>query len=168
MKKENIIWDNFHLDEDDWKESYEEWLEINEFDEDDAPMSLNEYMEDTNNTYLEDERANLNKDVDGVIVCLASVGTWMGPRDAYKEIGNNIRDILYSSCELCKWYCDQWNVRSVQAHHDGINFLLYRVAESREKAEWIEDMFFRGKMDEKKFMRHTKSLRPYVAKTYGW
>ena len=167
-KNERIIWDNFDLNEDDWKDAYQEWIEMNEYDEDNAPMSLCEYMYYTNDTYLEDERANLNKDVDGVIVCLASVGTWMGARDGYKEIGNNVRDILYSNCGYCKWYCDRWNVRSVQAHHDGRNYLLYRVAESKEKAEWIEEMFLRGKMDEKKFMRHTKSLRPYVAKVYGF
>jgi hypothetical protein len=29
-------------------------------------------------------------------------------------------------------------------------------------------MLLQGKLDEKKFMRHTKSLRPYVAKVYGF
>ena len=167
-KNERIIWDNINLREEDWEDDYNEWMDINEYTEDDVPMDLAEYMYDTNDMYLEDERMNLDKEVDGVIVCLARVGTWMGTRDGYKECGDNVKDILYSTCEYCKWYCDRWNVRSTQIHHDGRNHLLYRVAETQEKADWIEEMFMRGKMDEKKFMRHTKSLRPYVAKVYGW
>ena len=169
-KNERIIWDNFDLNEDDWKDAYQEWLEMNGYDEDNAPMSLCEYMYYTNDTYLEDERANLNKDVDGVIMCLVDVGTWHGRYNGLGVEGTNIRDILYSNFGfgLSKWYCDRWNVRGVQAHHDGRNYLLYRVVESKEKAEWLKEMLLRGKMDEKKFMRHTKSLRPYIAKVYGW
>ena len=161
---ERIIWSNLDVDYDLWEDDYKEWKEENEW----VDKGLCEWVDETLVNYLYDERCNLHKEVDGVIVCLADVGLWNGRVEGFKQFDSNIASILYSKYDLCKWYCGRWNVRSVQEHHDGSNYLLYRVAESKEKAEWIEEMFIRGKMDMKKFMRHTKSLRPYVAKTYGF
>ena len=167
-KNERIIWSNLDVDYDEWKEDYDEWLEFNGYDEDDAPMGLYEWVDKTLSIYIQDERANLNKEVDGYIVRLVDVGKWNGRYNGLGIEGTNIRDILYSNFGFAKWYCDRWNVRAVEVHHDGRNYSLYRVAESKEKAKWLKEMLLQGEMDEKKFMRHTKSLRPYIAKVYGW
>lgn len=165
---EKIIWSNINLRESEWEDAYREWMDINGYTEDDVPMDLYEWVNDTNNLYLDDERANLNKQVGGYIVRLVDVGKWNGRYNGLGIEGTKVNDILYSNCDFAKWYCDQWNVRAVEVHHDGRNYSLYRVVESREKAKWLKEMLLQGKLDEKKFMRHTKSLRPEVAKVYGW
>lgn len=168
MAKESIIWSNLDVDYDEWKEDYKEWLEINGYDEDNAPEGLYEWVDKTLSTYLDDERANLNKEVDGYVVYLLDVGTWNGRHYGLGVEGRKVNSILYSNCEFAKWYCDRWNVRAVEAHHDGRNYTLYRVVDSLDKVDWLKGMLLQGKLDEKKFMRHTKSLRPYVAKVYGF
>ena len=54
------------------------------------------------------------------------------------------------------------------AHHDGTNYVLYRVAKSREDAERIADKIYNLEIDEAGFRKLTRSLYPYVADIYGW
>ena len=57
----HIIWSNMNLDVDDWREGYQEFLEANELDDDpNDENKLYEYMTETNDEYLSDERTNLN------------------------------------------------------------------------------------------------------------
>lgn len=120
------------------------------------------------NTCLDDERANFkNVPVDGVIMAFADIGTWKGRRQGYKIYEDFVPDILYSSCEENEWYTDRWNVRSIQTHHDGTNYILYRVAKDRASAERIAQKIYNEEYDENDFMRHTKSLKPYFTKVYG-
>ncbi len=168
MTKERIIWSNLDIDYDRWESDYVEWMNDNGYTKEDAPMTLYEWVDDTLSMYMDGERANLNKDVDGYVVYLIDVGRWNGRHYGLGVEGRKVNSILYSNCECCKWYCDRWNVRSVEAHHDGRNYTLYRVVDSLDKVEWLKEMLLQGKLDEKKFMRHTKSLRPYVAKVYGF
>ena len=93
-KNERIIWSNLDVDYDEWKEDYDEWLEFNGYDEDDAPMGLYEWVDKTLSIYIQDERANLNKEVDGYIVRLVDVGKWNGRYNGLGIEGTNIRDIL--------------------------------------------------------------------------
>ena len=70
------IWQNIDLKIEDWKDDYNEYIEINKFkalnpeDEDE----IHDYMVDTNNLYLDDERLNLNKEIDGRILAIADIG----------------------------------------------------------------------------------------------
>lgn len=164
---ERTIWSN-NLDPKDWEEDYKCWLEDGGYTEEDAPMSLVEWMYDTNNIYLDDERANLNKDVDGVIIAYADLGLWYGRVKGIKRIGTNVSDILYSDCDYVDWYCDRYNVRCRATHHDGRNHYLYRVAKDEDTAQRIIDKMCADGMTEEQFRKRTKSLRPYVARTYGW
>lgn len=53
----HIIWSNLSLDVDDWREAYKEFLEANELDADpNDENGLYEYMVETNDEYLTDER----------------------------------------------------------------------------------------------------------------
>lgn len=158
-KWQRIIWTNDDYDE--WKKAM-----IEEGEKEDA-LSYERYGEDCD-IYLGDERTNLDVDVDGWIVAFADLGLWMGRRIGSKVIGNNVADILSSDCEYVTWFCDPYNVRCRATHHDGTNYILYRVAESKEKAEEIARKISYRKMSEEQFRRATKSLRPYVANVYGW
>jgi hypothetical protein len=157
-KQKRIIWTNEDCDE--WCDAMREEIT----DEEITP----EYYYYCCNEEIIDERINLHKDVDGYIVAFASLGLWNGRRNGAKLVGTTVSDILYSDCDYVTWYCDPYNVRCSAAHHDGRNYILYRVAESKEQAERLVNKIAYEGMTEEQFRRATKSLRPYVAKVYGW
>jgi hypothetical protein len=118
--------------------------------------------------YLDDERANLDVEVNGVIVAFGVLGLWDGNHNAACTFGNKVKNILKSECDYLDWYCDRYNVRCRASHHDGTNYYLYRVAKDREQAKRLVDAIAYEGMTEEAFRRATRSLRPYVAKVYGW
>lgn len=127
-----------------------------------------EWVNDSFWNWLEDERMNLNEEVDGVIIAMANVGTWRGLFPGYKIFDGNIASILHSYEDDVHWYADKYNVRMNSANHDASSSAVYRVAKSYEDAERIAEKIYNGEMDEQTFFRQTKSLRPYIAKIYGW
>lgn len=164
--KKNIIWDNSDINYDDWKEGWKEYLEDNNLTEEEC--DLYEWVGETLSIYLDDERTNLNEEVDGVIVAFADLGLWDGRYKGAGIVGTNVRDILYdTNCDYSCWYCDRYNVRFDGAHHDGRNHYLYRVAKDKDTAERLANKIAYEDMSEDKFRKATKSLRPYVAKIYG-
>ena len=118
--------------------------------------------------YLYDERANLDVEVDGWIVAFGVLGLWDGNHNAACTFGNKVKNILKSECDYLDWYCDRYNVRCRASHHDGTNYYLYRVAKDREQAKRLVDAIAYEGMTEEQFRKATRSLRPYVAKVYGW
>jgi NurA-like 5'-3' nuclease len=146
---------------------YEEWCEEMKDEITDEEITPEYYAFCCDNN-LDDERANLNVEVDGYIVAFASLGLWNGRFNGAKLVGTNVRDILYSNDDYVTWYCDPYNVKAEMIHHDGTNYVIYRVARNKEFAEKLVNMIAYNGMTEEQFKRATKSLRPYVAKIYGW
>lgn len=161
-----IIWSNDSRIDDEAREYYQNF-QREQLEDDSYTVSDEEWGEEVN-SWLDDERFNLNKEVDGVIIAFGDLGLWRGRRQGYQILGSNIADILHSSCEDCEWYGDSYNIRGRMAHHDGTNYVLYRVAKSREDAERIADKIYNLEIDEKGFRKLTRSLYPYVADIYGW
>ena len=157
-KQKRVIWSNNDYDE--WAEAMADEIT----DEEITP----EYYYDCRNNDLDDERANLNIEVDGYIVAFADLGLWYGRVNGGKVVGTNVSQILSTSDDYATWYCDVHNVKCDTIHHDGRNHILYRVADSKEKAERLVNKIAYGDMSEEQFRRATSSLRPYVAKVYGW
>ena len=168
QKKKDVIWSNDFdaTREEDWQEAFEEYCEENEFNIDEE--DINDYINETLGLYLQDERMNLDVDVDGVIVAFAELGLWDGNHNGGGIIGNNVSDILSSNCDYVTWYCDRYNCRCSASHHDGTNHYLYRVAKDKYEAEKLVNLIAYGGMTEEQFRKRTKSLRPYIAKVYGW
>lgn len=168
--KKRIIWGNRNLNIDDWRDGYEEFLEINEYV--DAPRdeeAIYDWMVETNNMYLDDERMNLNKNTDGRILVIADLGLWDGRKQGYKVLSGNIADIFYDDAPLVEWYGDGHNIRCVASHHDGTNYYEYRVIREGRNIENLLDAIYNGEeITRKKLNYYTKSLYPYVAKIYGW
>lgn len=161
-----IIWNNDDYYE--WEACMkEDYPDEASREEDGIEISYERYMEDCDQ-YLYDERANLDVEIDGVIVCFAVLGLWDGKHNGAKAFGTNVKDILYSNDDYLDWYCDRYNVRCTGVHHDGTNTYLYRVAKSREQAENLVQAIAYEGMTEEQFRKATKSLRPYVAKVYGF
>lgn len=166
--KKRTIWSNLYdaTREEDWKEDFEDWCEANGLDKEEE--DIDDFINETLSIYLDDERANLNKEVDGVIVCFADLGLWDGHHKGAKIFGTNVKDILYSNWDYTSWYCDRYNVRSTSVHHDGTNHYLYRVAKDKKTAQRLVKKIASGEMTEQQFMKATKSIRSYVARVYGW
>ena len=158
-EKKNIIWSNLGIDYDEWKDDYKEYCEDNDIEYDEN--NIYEWVDETLSIYIEDERCNLNKKVDGVIVGFASLGLWNGRVNGAKSFGNNISDILYSEdCDYAEWYCDRYN--------DGRNYILYRVAKNADEAKKLVNDIAYHDMTEEQFRKRTRSLRPYIQKVYGF
>lgn len=169
--KKHIIWSNYNLDIDDWREAYAEFLEINDMDDDpEDEDAIYEYMVETNGEYLYDERANLNKIVDGRILVIADLGLWYGRRSAYRLIDSqNINDILSFDHDYADFYGDGYNIRGTEWHHDGVNFYEYRIVrEDRNIENLLDDIYNGREISRKKLNYYTKSLYSEVAEVYGW
>ena len=161
-----VIWSNNNYDE--WEECMkQDYPDGVDEDGEKIELTYERYYEDCDN-YLWDERANLNVPVDGVIVAFADLGLWDGRHQGSGICGTNVKDILHSNCDYLDWYCDRYNVRCTAIHHDGRNHYLYRVAKDEQEADRIAYAIAYEDMTEEQFRKATRSLRPYVAKVYGW
>jgi hypothetical protein len=150
-------------------DDYAEWCEAmaDEITEDEINPEV--YYNDCE-INLDDERCNLNIEVDGYIVAFANLGFWNGRCNGAALIGDNVKDILNSSysCDNVTFYCDPYNVKFDGSHHDGSHHLLFRVAKDKDAAERLVNKIAYHDMSEEAFRKATRSLRPYVAKVYGW
>ena len=157
-KQKRIIWtDN----------GYAEWCDAmkDEITEEEITPEYYSFCCETN---LSDERCNLDVDVDGYIVAFANLGLWNGRRQGAKIVGDNVKDIFSTFNDYDTFYCDPFNVKQESIHHDGTNYILYRVARDKAQAERLVNAIAYKDMSEESFRRATKSLRPYVAKVFGW
>ena len=170
--KKRVIWSNMDLKIEDWKDGYEEYLEINEIEDADPndEDAIYEWMNETNDMYFEDEYTNLNKKIDGRILVIADLGLWDGRKQGCKIIeGKNIADILYTDCDYAEWYSDGYNIRCTAHHHDGTNHYLYRVIRENRNINNLLDAIRNGEeVTSKKLNYYTKSLHKDVAEIYGW
>ena len=99
---DHLIWSNYHIDYEDWREYLEE--EFPDLSEDERYLKMLEI----NNDYLDDERVNLDIQLSQPIIAIADLGLWFGRRCGYKEIqSGNIRDCLYSHYDYTTWYVDK-------------------------------------------------------------
>ena len=170
-QKKFMIWSSI-LDED----TIEDWIdEINTMREEDNGVDFccatAEDVYEENECQLEDEKTNLNRLVAGVIVCFADLGLWNGRRRGVAMVGCNIKQILSFGIKDAldrEYYCDRYNCRADIHHHDGTNHYLFRYT-SRDNAKKLIKDFQNGRfLNEKTFMRRTKSIRPYISEVYGW
>lgn len=167
--KKNIIWQNYDFNLDDWKDYLSEYPDIKK-EEDKYAL-----IEELNYYFLQDEKINLYKKLDGDIIVLANIGLWNGRKIGYRELhSNNIADCLCfeKDCEYAEWYVDQYdNLKSTQSHHDGTHYLLYRAWKkdvSDEQKENVLDGLYNGTISQRTLRRYTEGVGKYVAEVYGW
>ena len=163
----HVIWSNYDLDFDDWKDDLAEEYP------DASPSMLEDLMHERNDEYLDDERTNLNIQLNEPILVIADLGLWNGRRMAYKEIpSGNIRDCLYSDYDYTTWYIDRnGDFRCEDIHHDGTNHYLYRAYKdgvSEEQKTRLKDKIYAGTATRADITRVTKRLGDEIGKVYGW
>lgn len=170
--KKYIIWQNYNIDLRD--EDNEDYLK-QYYPEVTSEAEKYCIIEELNNFYLEDERANLNILLDDDIIILADVGRWDGRHRGYKELhSNNIADCLQfeKDCWYAEWWVDSYgNLKSRQSHHDGTHYLLYRAWKkgvTDEQKENVLDGLYFGTISQRTIRRYTEGIGKYVAEVYGW
>ena len=159
--KKRIIWSNRNINKDDWKEIAEE----NGWNEDELQCFIDEELTDYWNAELE----NLNIPLDGRVIAIADLGLWMGRRQGYRILSRNANSIFNISEDYNEYYSDGYNIRATCAHHDGINYIEYRVIrEDRDIYNLLNDICNGNEITRRKLNYYTRSLLPDVAKVYGW
>lgn len=159
-------WDT--IDEDIRKETREMLAECNDMAVDDVP---DEWITDSIMRSLDDERMNLDIEIDGIIIAYADLGFWFGRRVGYKIVGSKIKNVLdwIDNCMDCEWYADHYNVRCTACNHDGRHNIVFRYVDNVEMAEKITNAIYNGRIEtEQDFFKASKSIRPFVARAYGW
>ena len=162
-----MIWQDIDLDLKDWiVDLREEYPDLSE-DE------LTQKMYAINAEYLGDERANLDIQCGTDIIVFGSIGRWNGRFEGYKLIeSGNIKDCLYSECDMNEWYVDRdGDLCSTQIHHDGRNYLYYRRFKdglSEDDREDFLEKYSEGKATQEDIDRATEKLGGMIAEVYGW
>ena len=164
---DHLIWSNYHLDFEDWREDLEaEYPDLSE-------SELMEMMYERNNDYLSDERINLDIPLSQPILVIGDLGLWFGRRSGYKEIpSGNIRDCLFSDTDYTAWYVDKLgDLRCDAIHHDGTNHYLYRVFKpgvTEAQMDRLKDKIYNGTATRSDITRLTMRLGDEIGKVYGW
>lgn len=167
MDDRKVIWSNENLNLDDWRDSLQE--EHPDCSEDE----LYQIMCEDNDSYLADERINLNIQLSQPILVVADLGLWNGRHSGYREIeSGNIRDCLYSRYDYTTWYVDKkGDLRCDDTHHDGTNHYLYRVYKdgiSESQKDRLKEKLYAGTATRADIARVTKRLGDEIGKVYGW
>lgn len=97
-----MIWTSDALLDDKAREDYQNFRRETS-DDADYMVSDSEWADEVY-SWLEDERTNLDKEVDGIIIVFGDVGTWRGRRQGYQILGSNIAGILKTECDDAEWY----------------------------------------------------------------
>lgn len=163
----NVIWSNANLDLADWQEDLT--AEYPDADENE----LCELMYETNASYLDDERVNLNIRYNQPIIVIADLGRWNGRFSGYKLINSgNIADCLYSDTDYTEWYVDELgDMRADAIHHDGTNHYLYRVfkdSATEAQKDALMDKIYNGTATRADITRVTRRIGDEIANVYGW
>ena len=166
-EQDHLIWTNQDLDYEDWREQME----------DEYPgLSEGEriyLMHERNDSYLDDERVNLNIQLSQPILVIGDLGLWYGRRSGYKEIeSGNIRDCLYADTDYSTWYVDRLgDLRCDAIHHDGTNHYLYRAYKDgvrESQINLLKDKLYRGIATRADVTRITRRLGDDIARVYGF
>ena len=148
----HTIWSNINLDVDDWRDDVlAEYPDMSE-------EEIYSYMLETNESYLDDERMNLDEHISEPMVIIADFGLWNGRQSAYKVIEDaKLNDIFLAECEYHEWYGEDGEIRGKGIHHDGTNYYTYRAVTD------LDDLEENGPNDS-----NTRPLYADIANVYGW
>jgi hypothetical protein len=156
------------LNIDDWRDGYAEFCEINET-EPGTEYDLYNWMEDTNAEYLNDERANLNVNIDGDILIFGDLGLWNGRAPAYSITRANLNAIFDVCADLIEYYGDGREIRATGCHHDGRNYYQFRAIRPGRDINKLLDAFINDEyISPQKLNYYTRSIYNDVARVYGW
>lgn len=162
-----IIWSNYDLDYEEWRDDLEaEYPGLS-----DAERFARMY--EINDDYLDDERRNLEIQLSQPILVIVDIGRWDGRYNGYGEIrSGKISDCLHSAMDYATWYVDKLgDLRCDAIHHDGTNHYLYRAYKPdvrKSQIDLLKEKLFEGKATRADITRITRRLGDEIAKVYGF
>lgn len=169
--KVSTIWSN-EIDMKDW-EDYIKEQNAERAEEGKEPLTDDEAYEEVrwlnDECYLDDARINLDAEVSNSIVVLADLGLWYGRRQGFKVMSSrNLKEVLYSDCDYCTWYCDRYDFKFRGVHHDGTNHYTYREMKDDKYIDFLHYLAYEGKLTQAHITRYTRSLRPKLNEIFGF
>lgn len=124
-----------------------------------------------NGTWFEDEKAELKRVSEGVVLAIADLGRWNGRCAGYKEL-ESLEEAIYSSCDYERLYVDSnGDLRKEESHHDGRNSILYRYWKeglTEQQKENFLSKIYRGECTRKDITRYTRKAGVGIADAFGW
>lgn len=167
---EHVIWEDVYFwDKTDVVNYYKDYCEATgeEFDESKAYqfcLNDNEYNLDT-------EKDNLDIDTEEEIIAIADLGLWDGRRVGYRLLNYVLSNIFKVGEDYNRYYADRYNVKADCVHHDGTNYITFRMFKSgltEEQKDNFTDKLYYGTVKPQDISRYTVSILPLVKKIYGW
>lgn len=160
------------ISEEDLEYARERLLDLPEFNEENVGDYVYSEAQYVKETWFDDEMYELNKQLDGKIICIGTIGRWNGIVTGYRIMGNNLNEILSRHCDGAysdlEVFADRWNVQATEAHHDGRNYYLYRELRMDTNYQNLLDAIIAGKSIKKILNKYTKSLKPHIQEIYGF
>ena len=176
MKTEELIIFNNDACAYDFDEARRNLAEaIDEKPDEVSDAAVYDYIADELRFDYECEKSNLNKRLDGRILCYGSLGLWWGrPTGYYILDDDNLNAVLDCACRDSYTYRVYFNGQDICAadgHHDGTNYYTFREIRedvSDEALDAFLDRLTDGEISDADMERVTRSLAPYVCEIYGW
>lgn len=133
---------------------------------------INAYIEQDYTDWFYNELDNLDKETECQIIAIANLGLWNGRRKSYKIMKSNLTSVL-DACggDYLKVYADRYDVKSVAVHHDGVNYITYRMLKPNLTEVQIDNFLNKlasGDFTKKDISRYTTSLKKQINQIYGW
>lgn len=171
--KKLTIWSNRDINFDEWKEDLIAYQKENDYEdpEDVTDDDVWNFIYESLDNQLGDEKMNLNITINGRILVIADLGLWDGRKQAYQILPRkNVNEIFCCHEDYTtEWYSDGYNIKAVDVHHDGTNYYEFReIREDRNIQNLLNAIYNGEKITRKKLNYYTRSLHPYAAKVYGW
>lgn len=170
--KKNMIWsyDTYGWDEEEMKAMYKECYEETPSEE-----TLQQYIYDTNQDCLDDEKSNVKfyENIHGrkQYIVLADCGLWYGRRDGGKIIIGLWNAISQCFEDYNEIYEEGGRLKVTAHHHDGTNYfqikeLTKRGEEFAERHKWdMSDRELHKKLfNDSHYSRNVRAFK----EIYGW
>lgn len=137
-----------------------------------SEQELNEFIQQDYSNWYSCELDNLDSELQGRVIAIASLGLWNGRKTGYKIMNSNLNSVL-DACggDYLKVYTDRYDVKSVAVHHDGVNYITYRMLKPNLTEVQIDNFLNKlasGDFTKKDISRYTISLRNKINQIYGW
>ena len=149
--KEATIFNDYNINEEDWRESYLEFCDINGITPKNDDETLYEYIYESLRLEWEDMLYNIdNSKYDNECAVIGKLGLWFGNRDI-----EPVREYcLTDAIKRCVGKCDYAIIKIVDGHievkgihHDGTNdfeiHLLNKLGQRTEGADLTKECYYR-------------------------
>lgn len=168
--KELLIWSNDICDyeEQDFIDSIREYHEDPEYNP--TEIELSEEFNDYLDAKYEALEYDLDIELPNCILQIADLGLWYGRKKCYGIRGCRLKEVLNAfKYDYCKLYCDQYNLKGRDIHHDGTNHYTFRVLRKDiDPDKFMDRLKYGGGYSESTMKKYTRSLKPYVLKELNY